>query len=135
MASNKEKELGQKGCIGLSCSIITILIPVLIIAYDNDIYEFYTCNITNITYPVISYTNDITYWSHCKCGQRCTSYAPIINLYGYIENITEKPLIIKNNVNVEYTFFNKNCITNNKNKTQIIYNKLEYARNIYNNIH
>ena len=132
MGSNKENELMKQGCVGVACCIISVLTPVLIIAFVNDIYEYHTCTITNITYPAISYTNDTIHWSHCKCGKRCVSYAPIINLYGYIENITDKPLIIKNTINVEHTFFNKYCITDNKNKTQIINNKLEYARNIYN---
>lgn len=88
------------------CSVFMYIVPYTM----SSRYNQHECNITRAEYPTYLPTVNMSGWEGCRCGGRCRSFAPYINLYASIRPnkiIREKYYIDRFS---EHTFFNERCI-------------------------
>jgi hypothetical protein len=92
-----------------SISLFTFIIPY----NESKNYHLQICNITRVEYPRVFPTTSMEGWDTCRCGGRCRSFAPYINLYASIS----PDKIIKNKYYFDrfddYTFFDDTCSDGN----------------------
>jgi hypothetical protein len=115
------------GILVLLISLITI--PSFVYPYFNALtFEETQCYINKIDYPYdLPTVYDYNNWAKCKCGRRCQSYSPCINLYTNIST-----LFIKGSypdANLECTIHEKECT--NCEDIRIINDYLQNSQNIY----
>ena len=96
-----------------------------------------TCNVTSVDYPTELPTyNNTNNWKQCRCGKKCKSWTPCINVYA---TKNDNPQIIYktkenvNNIRNDCTFYNHKC--EDGEDILKVQNALIEAKNTYNRYH
>lgn len=112
--------------MGISIMFIALVIIDLTMKYENT-----TCNVVNVEIPLECPSKNLDHWSKCKCGKKCSSYNPCINLR-VVTEFSDTVYDLKetqDNKNTRCTFYNKRCM---KDSSSNYDNKLHYANLTYN---
>ena len=137
------QKCSPKFLFGINIFIILIVFIVFFIPFIKNIVEYNNykegkCNVDNIKLPTSLMINSS--WGECRCGRRCFSWNPIINIYGYIiKNTTDTTynrkiyMFQENNIKtLKYTFFDESCISAKDNTIEHMEHSLYNSHNIYN---
>lgn len=125
--------IGIFSVISLIC-FFAILASFIIPYVDNQQYEEHICNISKIVVPSdLPSKNNTLGWKTCRCGRRCETYNPCIQLYSSVN----PSIVIRENYYDFYgddpqcTFYDSSC--NGNGNILKVEEKLIEAREIYEN--